>query len=257
MSLPPERVLASALGQSRLFNQAQIRVLLADTAAELHPLGGATDSNDVNLANVAPFATGVPVAGANPTYFAEAKQIKDADWVLPPGVSSGSSWPLLNGWLRVEVHKSDGTFLPVTQEWLKLGFARGLLPPDPALGLTNGVHPNAILILQMQADRDLDGDLTDSNETTTVTGSTVKNNWYPINLYDTREGEVRDTALGTTSCAVGGVINVLELDVKNLRKWVTGTIGTNGTQTETTTQDGYVLYFSDRRGMGTNPAGQK
>ena len=42
----PGESTSSTLGQSRLFNRAQIRVLLADTAAELHPAGGAVDSDD-------------------------------------------------------------------------------------------------------------------------------------------------------------------------------------------------------------------
>src|SRR6202035_1393593 len=39
-------------------------------------------------------------------------------------------WNLLDGYLRVEIRQADGTFLPVTQEWLQLGFARGVTPPN-------------------------------------------------------------------------------------------------------------------------------
>jgi hypothetical protein len=244
---------ASAVGQSRLYNKAQIRVLLADTAAELP--GGASDAQNIQLANTGVYATGVPVPGANPTYFAMGLLSKDSNFVLPPGVTSGSSWPLINGFLRVEIRKADGTYLPVTREWLELGFARGLLPPNSEVGQANTVHPNAILIFQMQADRNGNGTLTDSGESTVVTGSSAQYNWFPINMYDTREGEVRDNDLGTTSqsCAAGGVFNLVELDVNNLKRWLAGTIGTSGTLTEYASQNGYILYFSDRRGMLPDP----
>jgi hypothetical protein len=48
-------------------------------------------------------------------------------------------------------------------------------------------------------------------------------------------------------------MNVVELDVANLKKWLQGTIGTTGTQVDSVSQNGYILYFSDRRGMLTNP----
>lgn len=248
---------STAIGQSRLYNKAQIRVLLTDTAAELP--GGAGDSENIQLTNSGVYASGVPVSGAANTYFATGLQSKDANWVRPSGVSSTSSWPLINGFLRVEIRKDDGTFMPVTREWLELGFARGLLPPNSAVGRANTVHQNAILIFQMQADRNGDGAISGSSESATVTGSAAQYNWFPINLYDTREGEVRDNNLGVSSmtCAAGGVMNVVELDVRNLKRWLDGTIGTNGTQTENLTQTGYVLYFSDRRGMNPNPSGVK
>jgi len=241
---------SSAVGQSRLYNNAQIRVLFSDTPAELP--GGAGDAQNIQLDNVGPYAAGVPVTGANPTYFGRGLQAADADWVRPPGVPAGSSWPLLGGYLRVEIRRADGSYLPVTKEWLELGFARALVPP-------NNVHSKAILILQMQADRNGNGTLTDAGETTAVSGAAVVNNWYPINIYDTREGEVRDTEqpVGNRSCAIGGVMNVVEIDVNNLRAWLAGQIGASGPQTDSQSQNGYILYFSDRRGMLPNLSGVK
>jgi hypothetical protein len=242
---PPGESPVSAVGQSRLFNLSQIRVLLANTAAELP--GGAGDAQNIALDNVGIYATGVPVAGANPTYFATADVARDGDWVRPTGFG-GAQWPLLNGFLRVEVLHTDGTYSAVTREWLELGFARGLVAPTT--GVANGVHPNAILILQQQADRNGNGSLADAGESAVVTGAAAKSNWFPLNLYDTREGEVRDNSLGaaSTSCAVGGVMNVVEVDVNNLKRWLAGTIGATGNQVESASQNGYILYFSDRRG---------
>src|SRR5262245_58411302 len=52
-------------------------------------------------------------------------------------------------------------------------------------------------------------------------------------------------------------MNMVELDVRNLRRWLLGTIGTTGTNTESSSQNGYILYFSDRRGMLPNGSGNK
>ena len=48
-------------------------------------------------------------------------------------------------------------------------------------------------------------------------------------------------------------MNAIELDVGNLRKWLKGTIGTTGGQVDYVSQNGYILYFSDRRGMLPDP----
>ena len=243
------------VGQSRLYNQTQIRVLLADTQAELP--GGSGDAQNVALDNVGPFAAGVPVDGATPantTYFATGKTgATDVDWIKPTTVAAGSPWPLINGFLRVEIRKTDNTYTPVTQEWLKLGFARGVLSPNSEAGVANSVNPNAILILQKLADR-IGTETSDPGLAKTGSGS--KNNWYPINFYDPREGENRDTASAGASCALGGVMNAVEVDVNNLRRWLVNPAG-SGPLTETASQNGYIFYFSDRRGMLNNASGVK
>jgi len=80
-------------------------------------------------------------------------------------------------------------------------------------------------------------------------------NWYPINFYDAREGEPSDAVQGNNSCTPLGIMNAVELDVGNLAQWLAGNIPGNGTLVNNTNQNGYVLYFSDRRGMLTNPTG--
>ncbi len=287
--LPGESI-NSAVGQSRLYNQAQIRVLLSDDPAELP--GGSSDGQNIRLANVqtnaaAPdYTNGVPVPGASNTYFAEgttAAVSTETGWsnvpttwpsLKPAGAPlvAANRWNLLDGYLRVEIRRSDGTYLPVTREWLELGFARGFRPPTNAA--PNTVHPNAILIFQQQADRNGNGIqdpavvkggvvtvpaelVTDGGTGSVVRGPATRNNWYPINMYDSREGELRESQGASTTCHVGGVLNVVEIDLKNLRRWLNGTIGTNGLQTEYLSQNGYILYFSDRRGMQPNGSGVK
>jgi hypothetical protein len=267
---------SSAVAKARLYNLAQIRILLSDNPAELP--GGAGDSGNIQLANTGIFASGVAVPGASNTYFAEGSHYAtddggcttvDTDWVAPftPSATGCTTWPLIDGYLRVEARQSNGNYAAVTREFLELGFARGLAAPNSETGISNTVHPDAILILQQLADRNGDGDLSDGAsssgnnpyyvaESSSVTGSATVHNWYPISLYDTREGEMRPG--GTNgSCAIGGIMNVVELDVRNLRRWLTGAIGSTGVNTESATQNGYVLYFSDRRGMLLNSSGQR
>lgn len=80
-------------------------------------------------------------------------------------------------------------------------------------------------------------------------------NWYPINFYDAREGEARDVQTGDQSCTPLGIMNAVELDVGNLQQWLVGNTGASGKSVDFATQNGYVLYFSDRRGMLPSPNG--
>lgn len=267
---------STSISSSRLANQAQIRVLLSDTQANLHmPDWNGDVTGDVQLDNLGWAANGVAVpgvAGGN-TYFAWANRDNtfknadgtsakyDTDWVKPldpvtHAPIANSQWPLIGGWLRVEVQNlNSNVWRPVTTEWLQLGFARGLLPPATSVTPV-AVHPNAILMFQMLADRDGNGAVPGANaqESSTVGGVNAKWNWFPINLYDAREGEPRDALLGTqASCTVNGVMNAVELDVNNLRRWLNGTIGATGNQVDYVSQNGYILYFSDRRGMLPDP----
>jgi Tfp pilus assembly protein PilX len=235
--------------------------------------------------NVAPPA-GCPAG--NPPY----------PYEVTANLNNAATWNMIDGWLRVEYKNVAGNWIAVTNEWLRLGFARGTTPPT-APG-NNSVNPTAILIFQQPADRNGDGgiDLNGQAPVCTLTGgnpvkctrwnygrppevvsdflmsgagsnspyfgitnaatvnqSLSKINWYPINIYDTREGETRDVAAGNNSCAATGVMNAVELDVANLKKWLWGApgYGVSGPNVDFLTQNGWVLYFSDRRGMLPNP----
>jgi hypothetical protein len=50
-------------------------------------------------------------------------------------------------------------------------------------------------------------------------------------------------------------MNIIELDMDNLRKWLSGAIPGNGGNVETSSQNGYIVYYSDRRGMQLDPGG--
>jgi hypothetical protein len=251
---PPGELPTDTVASSRLYNLAQIRVLFSDKSTDL------PGSTGVRLANVAPYYNGATF-GATNTAFAEGRSdvneptltaqdfIRppntpglDAKWpgaCAPPQNGNSQCWPLIDGYLLVQSRRLDGTYADVTMEWLNLGIARE--------------NPDAILLFQTFRDYTGDG--------TVDVGALSNSNpakFYPINLYDTREGEWRDVRATTdasdNTCAVGGIMNVVEMDVGNLRRWLLGLVGTTGTQTESVSQNGYILYFSDRRGE-RDPAG--
>jgi Tfp pilus assembly protein PilX len=250
-------VLGGALSQSRLYNKAQIRVLLADTQADLHPERGPIgDGQDVQFT---PNGL-VAVAGVGNQYFAMA-QTGQHNWVSPftdGGPTAWGTWPLLGeittipgagtgAWIRVEYLNNAGNWVGVTTEWLGLGFGRAFNTPPttPKAGAgQNAINPSAILILQQ---------LQPNLGVGSATGAGSQYNWYPINFYDPREGEIRDVAQAAGSCAVNGIMNAVELDVGNLKLWLNGTIAGTGANVNFTNQNGYVLYFSDRRGMIVDP----
>ncbi len=217
----------SLIGRSRLYNMAQIRVLISDTAAE-NPGGAGVRLTGGNY-------------GTNDTTFAEGKVSWDSDFIEPPGVTPGDAWPLVDGYLLVQSKQDDGTFTDVTNEWLNLGIARE--------------DDDAILKFQELKDDDGDGAPDYSNPLDLDDSDRV----LPLGLYDAREGEVRDNSLGqgNDSCAIGGIMNIVELDVGNLKRWFDGNTGTTGTDTDWAPQNGYVFFYSDRRGMLDNPGGDK
>ncbi|HKS77143.1 MAG TPA: PilX N-terminal domain-containing pilus assembly protein [Terriglobales bacterium] len=261
---PATEVAGSSISVSRLYNKAQIRVLLADTEAQLAPerpsLVGDADNIQLNEEAGAQYPSGVAGTGfSGSTHFAYANTNSstspyydpNTQQIDPPKYPSRTNWPLVDGWLRVEYKDAAGVWHGITREWLGLGFARGLVPPASVGG--NTAHPEAILILQQLADRNASETISGSAESSNI--NTSRYNWYPINMYDVREGEVRDTTSGKTNgtCAVNGVMNLVELDVGNLKRWLTGAIGTKGTQVDNQTLNGYALYFSDRRGAVLDP----
>ena len=263
----PGEAPSSTLGSSRLYNKAEIRVLLADTELDLHPerpgLNG--DADDIQFApntgwNI-PNSAGVQDTsgrGARGTEFFGMAQTNPSinNWVNPVGYPGWSSYPLLgevttagipaNGqgaWLRVEYLNNTGSWVGITRKWLTWSFTRQYnIPPSGPTGTAGAdpYNPNAILILQQMA----------PGAASPIGNS---NAFYPINFYDTREGEMRDANNG---CAVNGIMNAVELNVANLALWLKGQGpygGDPGLSVNYTGENGYILYFSDHRGMLADP----
>jgi hypothetical protein len=77
-------------------------------------------------------------------------------------------------------------------------------------------------------------------------------NFVPINMYDAREGEVRDTEpSNNATVSLNGIMNLVEVDVGNLQQWFAGNIATSGKWAfngpDALNNAGYILYTSDRR----------
>jgi hypothetical protein len=290
---------SSALGSARLYNKAQIRILIADTITDLHPERGAgvLDADDVQLPKTPafsstgndPFQNGaVTLTTGGTTEYAGFGTVGSNGWVSPnidagpANWAGGTQFPLMGEltnqpaaptnmtgpWIRVE-YCNAGPPTPctgVTRDWLKLGFSRIFNNP-PTTPNSNAVDPNAILILQQ---------LRPSVVQTAASahGAGTQGNFYPINFYDAREGEMRDNTVPNTtngtktysSCSVNGIMNAVELDVGNLARWLNPATTLPGGHIAGATNagptvnyasfNGYVLYFSDHRGMlpSTNPS---
>ena len=85
---------------------------------------------------------------------------------------------------------------------------------------------------------------------------TSSNDWnaiVPINVYNVREGRI-NSGLSSTTVYERGVTNVVELNMRNLARWLDGVYdnnllaGTTAVSTNVASPDGYTMYISDRRG---------
>ena len=140
---------------------------------------------------------------------------------------------LINGYLKIEKVDAAGVWTDVTTEILNLGFGapnqEGFTCADPT--------PTAVIRIQRLRDNaggDCNAYLT-----------TNAYDYWSNALYDAREGNYRDVATNT-AMTMGGVMHYISIDVANLKRWFAGTIGATGSQA--LNNNGYIVYFSDRRG---------
>lgn len=248
----------------RYFGMASLRILLSDTAADITSLPTVTANAPVPLSGTpagfnggagifAPFATS---GGAGAT------------GILPANsYLSNAGEPLLNGFIKIELQTAatPPVWQDVTMEILNLGitgrnisngvlnqpqgYQNGGVPvtPNPC---PNEPNPNAVIRLQRVRDRPTNNVVylnCGLNALGTVISPDATDYW-PNMLYDAREGNPRDAnAVGSITLALSGIMNYVELDVNNLRRWFAGTIGVTGTQATNNNNNGYIVYFSDRR----------
>ena len=80
------------------------------------------------------------------------------------------------------------------------------------------------------------------------------NKIVPISLYNVREGRIDETNLSATVAYERGIVSVIDINMRNLARWVDGVFdnnlltGTTAVSTNIDGSDGYVVYISDRRG---------
>jgi hypothetical protein len=148
--------------------------------------------------------------------------------------------PYLHGFLKIERQNAAGVWSDVTMELLNLGFAarnqEGDLCADPT--------PNAVIRLQRLRDSGLavGGCALAANN---YSASLDARDFWPNTIFDAREGNTRLLATNA-GMNVGGIFTHVALDVDNYRRWLAGTIGATGNQS--LSNNGYIVYFSDRRG---------
>jgi len=286
---------STLLSSSRLYNEASIRILLADTQGDLYPgeVRGDSATQDIQIGfpwlhnatagyfNVAPssvtgggnmyFALAHPKNASNnwtaaaPTNCTQLSSGNPAfwpDWSLFSQVTVGGS-QCQGTWLRVEYQNAAGSWIGITTQWLGYGFTRNYnqppthpyntsvataplcsnFPTYPNGQCQNSVSPAILILQQLQPGK------TPAN----AYGNAY--NFIPINMYDAREGEPRDTRPGgdpQTMCSPNGIMNVVELDVGNLWLWlkhVAPYAGGSGNLVTAANYNGYILYFADHRGM--------
>ncbi len=223
---------SSLLAQARLENQASLRILLSDSSNDLPdgtaavPLDGTLNSSGnsygytVDSCN-APLAISPGPVQSPPNNNAE----QDNDFLTPAGS------PLIGGWIEIDMQTSSGTWQNVTMEVLNQGITA-----------TKGSSCTNLPVIHLEELNQYKCNGSSTTCTSRSAGSTNPNDYVPINFYDTREGNLRDVNDGTIH--LGGVMNVIELDVGNLQKWFEN----NSTGQQALNNDGYIVYFSDRRG---------
>jgi hypothetical protein len=247
-----ERAQASdttAVSQARLENQASLRILLSDNANDLPNPSSAVSLNGslpswytVNSCH-APLATSPgPVPPPVPPQTTATRTLleQDNDFLTPYGT------PLIGGYIEIDIQTASGAWQSVTADILQQGIASvsGVTPTCANHPVIHLEEPNT---WTCNPNPGLTPGTTSGPCVTNAVGSTNSYDYVPINVYDTREGNARDVNNGIMH--LGGVMNVIELDVANLQQWfATDSYGQQGLF-----NGGYIVYFSDRRG-NYNPA---
>jgi hypothetical protein len=157
--------------------------------------------------------------------------------VIHTGSLEPAGTAINKGFIKIEMQTNAATpvWQDVTAEILNLGVS------GPATGSTCDPTPNAVI--RIHHARNNPGGVCIVNGTSSINS----NDYWPNVLYDVREGNFRDPAADATEhdLALGGIINYVALDVNNLTRWLAGNIGASGTNA--LNQNGFVVYFSDRR----------
>ncbi|MGE0812445.1 MAG: hypothetical protein AB7O28_01795 [Vicinamibacterales bacterium] len=162
------------------------------------------------------------------------------DPVYSGSTLDGNNSPI-GGFLKVEMQDAAGTWNDVTMELLNLGFAG----PNLAGNACGDPTPNAVIRLQRLRDSGLGAGGCSGSASTNYAGSTNGLDYYPNMLFDAREGNTRLVATNA-DLNLQGLFSYVALDVDNFRRWVTGALGGSGSQV--LNNNGYIVYFSDRRG---------
>ena len=139
----------------------------------------------------------------------------------------------IGGYIKIEKQDALGNWTDVTTEILNLGVGA------PNQGGTPCADPTPNAVIRIQRLRDNGGNVC------AYAASQNSWDWWPNQLFDTRESNYRDMATNTPM-NLSGVIGYVSLDTANLKRWFSGALA--GTGATALNNNGYIVYFSDRRG---------
>lgn len=232
-----------------------------------------------NFNQTMPLACGGPAVQA--TVVRRAKATIDT---TPDCTNFAPTGAGLQGRVYIEVVRPDGTTIDVTQTILSMGITVG--EPNGILYFQRPLWTAFIQGSRDRAGNGLDlvsfshnyvggtaGEIPDPTPDTDATlgfisknpsaiTSTERNSspatWWdqivPINVYNVREGWYRND-LDHTAIYERGMTNVVDINMRNLARWLDGIYDTNllaGTTAVSSNikdeQEGFVVYVSDRRG---------
>jgi hypothetical protein len=233
----------------------------------------------------------VPLAasGAANKTVAAGYTANDGYWQVGPNLAAVPPFygtPIITGYIKIDAQTAYGspcgTYTDVTKEILALGYAGrnlnpvALAPPTlpglPAAAVAPSAcldpHPNAVIRLERVRDNPSTFATNGGCGVSALVVPPNPSDYWPNALYDTREGYNRQpTPALNTQVTLGGIMNYVELDVKNLAKWFSGTLpaaGSTGPNTRdpVVAPNNFVVYISDRRGnylptgtlLGASPA---
>jgi hypothetical protein len=149
---------------------------------------------------------------------------------------------LIGGFIKVERQDTNRNWTDVTMEFLNYGIVGPNLSPS-GRSCDSPLLANAIIRLQRLRDNDEPG-----AGTCSYLGSLVSSDYWPNVLFDTREGAYRDVGPANNDLFLGGVMHYVSIDAANLARWFRGQGAyAGGTGTQSFMDNGYSVYFSDRR----------
>ena len=175
--------------------------------------------------------------------------------IAPTGSYTGS-----DGATNISAYANPGVGqLPLLPTGSSVGFpAQGPVTSGTALAtispLCTDPSPNAIVRLARV--RDNPSWVGSGTGCGTIAGNTLNTNYnatdfWPLALYDAREGIYRQVSLSGAPVYAQGVMYYVELDAANLANWLT----TNQSVLSLNNLDtGFTIYFSDRRGEQKDPS---
>jgi hypothetical protein len=162
---------------------------------------------------------------------------------------TGAAYKGSDGTTNITYAKPAVGKLPTLPTGSAVGFpAQGPSPAGtaPALIPAGCTDPSPNAIIRLARVRDNPSYDAGDCATAITKVNFIAADFWPMALYDTREGTFRQADVNPGVAAAGGVMYYVELDAKNLAAWFkTPPAGVTNLNNNT---GGFTVYFSDRRG---------